>query len=97
MSDERIDLLPPIYGARARLRMLNRRIAMICVFGATALLGGVLPPMNANIRRSSNAIQKQQERDTAEESSSRETRRLRDFTKSEESSSPLLCCCCCCC
>ncbi len=29
MSEERIDLLPPVFGARARLRLLNRRLAFV--------------------------------------------------------------------
>jgi len=37
MNDEHIDLLPPIYGARARLRLLNRRIAMSCFAAAVVL------------------------------------------------------------
>lgn len=50
MSDERIDLLPPIYGARARLRMLNRRIAMSCTCGALILVALVF---HARVSRAS--------------------------------------------
>lgn len=38
MNDGRIDLLPPAYGARARLRLLNRRIAIIVGFTAVLLV-----------------------------------------------------------
>ena len=49
MSDDRIDLLPPVFGARARLRMLNRRIVF-----SVLLVGTVLAALSfhARIRRS---------------------------------------------
>ena len=48
MSDGRIDLLPPVFGARARLRLLNRRIVAILVIMAVALVTLVF---HARIRR----------------------------------------------
>lgn len=37
MNHGRLDLLPPIYGARARIRLANRRI-LLCSLGVAALL-----------------------------------------------------------
>ena len=48
MSDERINLLPPVYGARARLRILNRRIVVVVVLTSVVLVALVF---HARIRR----------------------------------------------
>lgn len=50
MIDGRINLLPPTYGARARLRLLNRRIALIVGFTAVLL---VALSFHARVRRAS--------------------------------------------
>ena len=64
MNDERIDLLPPIYGARARLRILNRRIAMSCAAAAMILVCLVF---HARISRSTAEDRLVDERERADE------------------------------
>lgn len=48
MTDGRIDLLPPAYGARARLRLLNRRIVIVICVTAVLL---VALSFHARVRR----------------------------------------------
>ncbi len=50
MNQGRLDLLPPMYGARARMRLVNRRI-IICGLGMTILLVGLV--LHARMARSS--------------------------------------------
>ena len=49
MKDGRLDLLPPMYGARARMRLVNRRIIMLGL-GMTALM--VVLVLHARMSRS---------------------------------------------
>ena len=64
MSDDRIDLLPPIYGARARLRILNRRIVIAVVLTSTVLVALVF---HARIRRAGAESRLTEARERAEE------------------------------
>jgi hypothetical protein len=64
MSDDRIDLLPPVFGARARLRMLNRRIVFSILRVGMVL---VALSFHARIRRSGAESGLIQARDRADE------------------------------
>jgi Tfp pilus assembly protein PilN len=64
MNDGRIDLLPPVFGARARLRLLNRRIAF-CGVVAVAIL--ILLAFHARIVRSSAEARLTEARDRADQ------------------------------
>lgn len=63
MNDGRIDLLPPLYGARARLRLLNRRLA--ATVGCTVLVLGALV-LHARVVRSGAESELTEARERAE-------------------------------
>lgn len=71
MIDERIDLLPPVFGARARLRLLNRRIAFAVVLAAAVLSMIVF---HARISRSGAEVQLSEARERADQVLSAEQR-----------------------
>ncbi|MCH2144308.1 MAG: hypothetical protein MK082_04070 [Phycisphaerales bacterium] len=82
MSDDRIDLLPPVFGARARLRLLNRRVG--CAILVTAVLLAALS-FQARIRRSgaeSELLQAQERADEVLSAELRESSLLADLDAS---------------
>lgn len=82
MIDGRINLLPPTYGARARLRLLNRRIVIIVGFTAVLL---VALSFHARVRRASAESQLIEAQGRAEEVLKAE-RREKDLLEVLESS-----------
>ena len=71
MNDERIDLLPPVFGARARLRLLNRRIAFAVILAAAALS---ILVFHARLSRSGSEVKLAEARERADQVLSAEQR-----------------------